>query len=94
LVATGNVSDIGHYIKLGPLGRAFPAEERHVLLIHPPSRKLRRADWISALPRSGISMEKIETHIPEAVATNLPARRVFTDQVGKSRQSRQRRAAR
>ncbi len=30
---TGNVSDIGHYIKLGPLGRAFAAEERHVLLI-------------------------------------------------------------
>jgi len=30
---TGNVADIGRYIKLGPLGRAFAAEERHVLLI-------------------------------------------------------------
>src|SRR4030095_4285113 len=30
---TGDVSDIRHYIKLGPLGRAFSAEERHVLLI-------------------------------------------------------------
>jgi MoxR-like ATPase len=29
----GNVADIRHYIKLGPLGRAFAAEERHVLLI-------------------------------------------------------------
>jgi MoxR-like ATPase len=30
---TGDVSNIGHYIKLGPLGRAFAATERHVLLI-------------------------------------------------------------
>jgi MoxR-like ATPase len=30
---TGDVSNIGHYIKLGPLGRAFAASERHVLLI-------------------------------------------------------------
>jgi MoxR-like ATPase len=30
---TGDVADIRHYIKLGPLGRAFAAEERHVLLI-------------------------------------------------------------
>jgi MoxR-like ATPase len=30
---TGDVSDIGRYIKLGPLGRAFAASERHVLLI-------------------------------------------------------------
>ena len=29
----GNVSDIKHYIKLGPAGRTFAAEERHVLLI-------------------------------------------------------------
>jgi MoxR-like ATPase len=29
----GNVADIRHYIKLGPLGRAFSAETRHVLLI-------------------------------------------------------------
>jgi MoxR-like ATPase len=29
----GDVSDIRHYIKLGPLGEAFAAEERHVLLI-------------------------------------------------------------
>jgi MoxR-like ATPase len=29
----GNVSDIRHYIKLGPLGRAFAADTRHVLLI-------------------------------------------------------------
>jgi len=29
----GNVADIRHYIKLGPLGRTFAAEERHVLLI-------------------------------------------------------------
>jgi len=29
----GNVADIRHYIKLGPLGRAFTAAERHVLLI-------------------------------------------------------------
>src|SRR5512145_2672521 len=29
----GEVSDIRHYIKLGPLGRAFAAAERHVLLI-------------------------------------------------------------
>jgi len=29
----GNVADIRHYIKLGPLGRAFAAAERHVLLI-------------------------------------------------------------
>ena len=29
----GNVSDIRQYIKLGPLGRSFAAEERHVLLI-------------------------------------------------------------
>ena len=30
---TGDVSDIRHYIKLGPLGRAFAAKEQHVLLI-------------------------------------------------------------
>jgi MoxR-like ATPase len=30
---SGNVSDIRHYIKLGPLGRAFSADDRHVLLI-------------------------------------------------------------
>jgi MoxR-like ATPase len=30
---TGDVADIRHYIKLGPLGRAFTAEERVVLLI-------------------------------------------------------------
>jgi MoxR-like ATPase len=29
----GDVADIRHYIKLGPLGRAFSAETRHVLLI-------------------------------------------------------------
>ena len=29
----GNVADIRHYIKLGPLGSAFAATERHVLLI-------------------------------------------------------------
>jgi MoxR-like ATPase len=29
----GDVSDIGHYIKFGALGRAFAADERHVLLI-------------------------------------------------------------
>ena len=29
----GNVADIGRYIKLGPLGRAFAAQQRHVLLI-------------------------------------------------------------
>ena len=30
---TGDVADIGRYIKLGPLGQAFAARERHVLLI-------------------------------------------------------------
>src|SRR5215831_1387715 len=30
---TGDVSDIRRYIKLGPLGEAFAAEQRHVLLI-------------------------------------------------------------
>ena len=30
---TGNVADIRHYIRLGPLGRAFAADERQVLLI-------------------------------------------------------------
>jgi MoxR-like ATPase len=30
---TGDVADIGRYIKLGPLGQAFGARERHVLLI-------------------------------------------------------------
>ena len=30
---TGDVADIGRYIKLGPLGRAFGAAERQVLLI-------------------------------------------------------------
>ena len=30
---TGDVADIRHYIKLGPLGRAFAAETRHVLLL-------------------------------------------------------------
>ena len=30
---TGDVSDIGRYIKLGPLGQTFAAAERHVLLI-------------------------------------------------------------
>jgi MoxR-like ATPase len=30
---TGDVADIGRYIKLGPLGQAFAAGERHVLLI-------------------------------------------------------------
>jgi MoxR-like ATPase len=30
---TGDVSDVRRYIKLGPLGRAFAATERHVLLI-------------------------------------------------------------
>src|SRR6478672_1647208 len=29
----GDVADIRHYIKLGPLGRAFAADARHVLLI-------------------------------------------------------------
>lgn len=29
----GNVSDIRRYIRLGPLGRVFSAEQRHVLLI-------------------------------------------------------------
>src|SRR5690606_3640410 len=29
----GDVSDIKRYIKLGPLGRAFAARERHVVLI-------------------------------------------------------------
>lgn len=29
----GDVSEIGHYIKYGPLGRAFSAEERHVVLV-------------------------------------------------------------
>src|SRR5690242_5826350 len=29
----GDVADIRHYIKLGPLGRAFAADTRHVLLI-------------------------------------------------------------
>src|SRR6266568_2206225 len=30
---TGDVKDIRRYIKLGPLGQAFAAAERHVLLI-------------------------------------------------------------
>ncbi len=30
---TGDVSDIRRYIRLGPLGRVFAAEQRHVLLI-------------------------------------------------------------
>jgi MoxR-like ATPase len=30
---TGDVADIRHYIKLGPLGQAFAASARHVLLI-------------------------------------------------------------
>src|SRR5512136_1768947 len=30
---TGDVSDIRRYIKLGPLGQSFAAQERHVLLI-------------------------------------------------------------
>jgi len=30
---TGDVADIRHYIKLGPLGESFAAQERHVLLI-------------------------------------------------------------
>jgi MoxR-like ATPase len=30
---TGKVSDIRRYIKLGPLGRCFAAQERHVILI-------------------------------------------------------------
>jgi MoxR-like ATPase len=30
---TGDVADINHYIKLGSLGRAFAAADRHVLLI-------------------------------------------------------------
>ena len=30
---TGDVSDIGRYIKLGPLGQTFSSQERHVLLI-------------------------------------------------------------
>jgi MoxR-like ATPase len=30
---SGNVADISSYIKLGPLGRSFAAQERHVLLI-------------------------------------------------------------
>ena len=30
---SGDVADIQRYIKLGPLGRAFAAQERHVLLI-------------------------------------------------------------
>ncbi len=30
---TGDVSDIGHYIKFGALGRTFSATDRHVLLI-------------------------------------------------------------
>lgn len=30
---TGDVADIRRYIKLGPLGRVFAAEQRHVLLI-------------------------------------------------------------
>ena len=30
---TGDVADINRYIKLGPLGHSFAAEQRHVLLI-------------------------------------------------------------
>ena len=30
---SGDVADINHYIKLGPLGSTFAAKERHVLLI-------------------------------------------------------------
>jgi MoxR-like ATPase len=30
---TGDVGDIGRYIKLGPLGQAFAAAQRHILLI-------------------------------------------------------------
>ena len=30
---TGHVADVRHYIKLGPLGQSFAAEQRHVLLI-------------------------------------------------------------
>ena len=30
---TGDVGNIDHYIKLGPLGKSFEAKERHVLLI-------------------------------------------------------------
>jgi MoxR-like ATPase len=30
---TGDVADINHYIKLGPLGQVFAAKDRHVLLI-------------------------------------------------------------
>ena len=30
---TGDVADISHYIKLGPLGRVFSTDTRHVLLI-------------------------------------------------------------
>jgi MoxR-like ATPase len=30
---TGDVANIDHYIKLGPLGKSFEAKERHVLLI-------------------------------------------------------------
>jgi MoxR-like ATPase len=30
---SGDVADINRYIKLGPLGRSFAAEQRHVLLI-------------------------------------------------------------
>jgi len=130
---SGDVADINRYIKLGPLGRSFAAEQRHVLLIDEvdkadlefpndllreldemrftiletgeeivatqrpvvlitsnnekelPDAFLRRCifywlreqnelrkkpstseliDWISALLRSGVSMEKLEQHIP------------------------------
>ena len=90
---SGNVADIRHYIKLGPLGRSFAADERHVLLIDEIDKadlefpndllleldeywlreqnELRKKpstsdliDWISALLHSGVSLDKVEEHIP------------------------------
>ena len=62
----GNVADIRHYIKLGPLGHAFAAGERHVLLIDEidkadlefPNDLLRELDEMRFISsRSGKSMK-------------------------------------
>jgi MoxR-like ATPase len=74
---TGDVADIGRYIKLGPLGRAFSAAERHVLLIDEidkadlefPNDLLRELDEMRfSIIETGA--EVITTHRPVVLITS------------------------
>jgi len=76
-VGTGNVADIRAYIKLGPLGRAFAAEQRHVLLIDEvdkadlefPNDLLRELDEMR-FTITEINEEVVARHRPVVIITS------------------------